>query len=376
MTSTNVARERIDYIDVIRGVAALSVACFYHYQHFSRAFQSNSTGNVPPFYSFAPFRILFERGDLMVDVFFVLSGIIFVYTYRKAVKGRLVSGRDFFIRRFSRLYPIHLLMLLFTTLIVNIYYFQFKSFPLPWKNDCFHFILNVLFVQKGFFDEGFSFNGPSWSLSIEMFMYVIFYIQSRFLKLIPSSIILIFIGVIFFSSSVHYKFLFNVEMGRGLIGFFGGCLLYEFALKDNSVFKWYVLPLAATLFFVLYINYIRFYKTMPVNFQLIGFLFIIIPCIHNNKNIQKVMNIKWLRILGDISLSMYLVHVPIQMVIIYYFKQSTITIPYNSPMLFLSYCFLVLGVSYFLHKSFEKPIQAKIRQLTPPKQIVQQSITS
>ena len=32
--------------------------------------------------------------------------------------------------------------------------------PFYQNSDIFHFALNLLFLQKGFFDSGFSFNGP------------------------------------------------------------------------------------------------------------------------------------------------------------------------------------------------------------------------
>jgi len=61
----NLLQGRLDYLDAIRGIASLIVVCFYHYQHLSDLYQSDSTGHIPPFYSFFPFKLLFDRGDLM-----------------------------------------------------------------------------------------------------------------------------------------------------------------------------------------------------------------------------------------------------------------------------------------------------------------------
>ncbi|WP_461042405.1 acyltransferase family protein [Spirosoma harenae] len=363
LTERRSSENRLYYLDVLRGIASITVACFFHYEHLSEKFQSNSIGHIPPLYSFPLFKLFFDKGDLMVDVFFVLSGIVFTYTYWETIQSRKISAFDFFIRRFSRLYPIHLLTLLVTTCIIYLFFQSFKSYPIYQNNDIFHFILNLLFLQHGFFDKGYSFNGPAWSLSIEALMYILFFIQAKYIKLIPSSILLVFLGIVFFLSPHHSNFLVNIDVGRGLIGFFSGCLLYEMILKRPSdIYLTIILPVAGLLYIIYAIWFSERIKVAH-NFQLVGILIVIIPYLHHSEFIRRHSKIRWLVILGDISLSVYLIHAPIQMLILFYFRLTGATIHYDNPLLFLFYCSCVISAGYLLHYYFEKPAQKQIRKL-------------
>jgi len=81
------ADERIDTLDLLRGIAALAVVSL----HFAWP-----GGAVP-----------FPRAYLAVDVFFVLSGFVIAYAYQY----RLDSGmpvRRYFLARLVRLYPLYI----------------------------------------------------------------------------------------------------------------------------------------------------------------------------------------------------------------------------------------------------------------------------
>ena len=43
-------------------------------------------------------------------------------------------------------------------------------------NDFRHFLLNLCFAQSWGFEYGLSFNGPTWSVSIEILLYVVFFV--------------------------------------------------------------------------------------------------------------------------------------------------------------------------------------------------------
>ncbi|WP_217537852.1 acyltransferase family protein, partial [Stenotrophomonas sp. GbtcB23] len=98
---------RFHSLDVIRGVAAL-VVVVWHWQHFLLG----GTGELAfrqtdqPFY--AQLSMFYHWGWLAVDFFFSLSGFVFFWLYGEAVATRGVDGWRFFVARFSRLYPLHL----------------------------------------------------------------------------------------------------------------------------------------------------------------------------------------------------------------------------------------------------------------------------
>lgn len=362
MNTIQKPNSRLSYLDALRGIAALLVAIFFHYQHFSILFQSNSTGSIPPFYSFLPFKLFFDKGDLMVDVFFVLSGIVFSYTYRQTIEKGDVNGFDFFVRRFSRLYPIHLLTLFIVAVLVNLYYRSFNTYPLYKYNDSYHLVLNMFFLHRGFFDKGHSFNGPAWSLSIEVIMYVIFFCQAKLLRGIWSSVVLAAIGFVFYRSPIQWTFLLNVDVGRGLMGFFSGCLIYEILIKDARRLFIIGVPIISVLLFTVYFIMIKQFVKVPIHVQLIGILATIIPLLHHSELIQRLSKARVFQYLGDISLAVYMIHVPIQFCILYYYRFSNQIIPYSSPFFFVSYGLAVITAGFVLHYYFEKPMQRAIRK--------------
>jgi peptidoglycan/LPS O-acetylase OafA/YrhL len=166
---------RLVYIDSLRGIASLAVAVFFHYRHFSSLFQP---GGAPP--RSAPFytllRPLYNYGYLAVDVFFILSGFIFCHVYAESIRSRRVTAWKFFVHRFSRLYPLHFATLCVTGVLVYAFRHQTGRFPVYQYNGLQDFVLNVLFLQSGVLDRGMSFNGPSWSLSIEALLYFCFFV--------------------------------------------------------------------------------------------------------------------------------------------------------------------------------------------------------
>jgi peptidoglycan/LPS O-acetylase OafA/YrhL len=95
-----------------------------------------------------------------VSFFFVLSGFILTYNYRD-LSGRL---RQFYIARFARLWPVHVLTLCLAVLLI------------PFKGGPFDLVLNLLLVHAWVpvRETVFSFNGVSWSVSAEVFFYLAF----------------------------------------------------------------------------------------------------------------------------------------------------------------------------------------------------------
>ena len=93
-----------------------------------------------------------------VSFFFVLSGFILTYTYRD------LSGRTgiYFVSRIARLWPVHLFTLVFAAVfVVDI------AGPLVTLSNLF--LLQAWIPQREFV---FSYNAVSWSISDEMFFYL------------------------------------------------------------------------------------------------------------------------------------------------------------------------------------------------------------
>jgi len=200
--------KHINQLDVFRGLAALSV-CAVHFTYDSI------------------FHKYFAQG-LFVQLFFTLSGFVIAYNYYHSLSDNK-SFSKFMIKRFKRLYPLHLFFLLIFLFIEFIKLFltselNFLSNNQPFEvNNIKNFFLNLLFIQH--FDNQNSFNGPSWSISVEMMLYLSFGITLLLIKKKPLLVYLNFIYIIFFivflnsyygdtkSITAYYSGIFSFSIG-------------------------------------------------------------------------------------------------------------------------------------------------------------------
>lgn len=108
-------------------------------------------------------------GGLGVVVFFVLSGFILCYVYDTKFYMHVVNYKSFLFARIARVYPLHLFMLI----VVLIQSFYYPNIMLP-SDNIYTFILNLFLIQSWGFTDLVSWNQPSWSISTEMFAYLLF----------------------------------------------------------------------------------------------------------------------------------------------------------------------------------------------------------
>ncbi len=225
-------------LDNLRGLASLSVVVF-HYKHFyfsaPGALASDFDPSTQPFYSFL--KIFYNMGYNAVQLFFVISGFVFFFVYYKSLCDQKLSGFHYFVVRFSRLYPLHAATLLIVALgqwnsirVTG----QFTVYP---YNDFYHFVLQLFFASHWGLQLGESFNGPVWSLSLEVVVYFVFYVYASQVATLSSKHLrnaLIAFGVLLIiwrasPSSIG-------EIAHAAICFFAGGLIF-FAWKKISSLK-------------------------------------------------------------------------------------------------------------------------------------------
>lgn len=105
--------------------------------------------------------------SLGVSFFYVLSGFILTYVYFRP--GAKLNLRQFFRKRFFRLYPMHIATLIAAIVLIPAVKETFgqKLFQLP---------LQLTMTQSwlGTRSVAFGFNGPAWSISAEFGFYILF----------------------------------------------------------------------------------------------------------------------------------------------------------------------------------------------------------
>lgn len=148
---------RLTRLDGLRGLAACGVAFLYHPQSL---FPAQALGAAP--------RVLGwfqDWGWTLVDLFFLISGYIFAHVYlqgpRPLTRDRLGA---FAVARMARLWPLHLLVLAVCAVL-------FHGDP---GNTGFAFAAHLLMLQAFVQPVAHTFNGPSWSISVELVCYLLF----------------------------------------------------------------------------------------------------------------------------------------------------------------------------------------------------------
>ena len=116
---------------------------------------------------------IFSKGYLAVDFFFLLSGFVIWLSYRDRIsENGFAAIPGFLARRFSRIYPLHFVILCaaiaFALLLVgtgraNPQEFPFQELP-----------LHLLLIQNWGFTTELSWNDPAWSISTETAAYLLF----------------------------------------------------------------------------------------------------------------------------------------------------------------------------------------------------------
>lgn len=380
---SNPSASRYLSLDVLRGLAALSIVV-YHWPHFffsgvRRALELPPP-NLLPFYKLM--RPVYENGFMAVDLFFSLSGFIFFCFYAKQVSENRVSGRSFAWLRFSRLYPLHFFTLLLVALLQWGYFNRYGVYFVYQVNDLQHFALQLFFASNWYPDDVLSFNGPVWSVSIEILLYAAFFFVCRYGSIRPLFLLcLTLVGMLL---SLRFDYI-----GRGLFAFFLGGLCFQAAMwiqqggeRYEKAMKYGVamvvvlsfLLLGSNLLSALAVAGIEVASTLRnkvietakleqffVGWYLRGVLFpasILLLALMENDLKRVTQPISWI---GDITYASYLLHFPLQLCWVMFLSYANVQVDFLSVTIFLTYFGLVIGFSFASFHWFEKPVQLWLR---------------
>lgn len=311
----NIMKTKEHWIDGLKGIGAFGIAFIFHYRHFVTA------GEFP--FSFFPFNDIYKWGWLFVEVFFMLSGIGMVYGYEKKIYNGEVSFSMYIKKRIAKIYPIFFETLLITTLF-EIIHINVAGSTFIYNNfDVYHFFLNVYGLQVGYMGVESSFDGPSWCISVTLFMYILFYyLINHYRKRIREDDYVYMyslcgiIGCAIIVSELNYPII-NSKMARGIACFFIGCVLAKLFIKMKKSSMIGYISFVVVLVCCGIAKY-RGYEFSWGNVQMTAIL-VIIPF-----SICAIRNISWLNVLfsnrvfvylGSISISVYLFHYPVQCMI-------------------------------------------------------------
>ena len=346
-------------LEIIRFFSALAVLV-WHYQHFSyvASIPVDFTRSRQPLY--AMLEIFYTHGNYGVQVFWCISGYIFFFKYRNEISQKRINWRHFFVLRFSRLYPLHLITLMivcgFQILYfdINKYYFVYQF------NDMNHFLLQIFLASNWGFERGYSFNGPIWSISIEALVYFLFFLVLRNFGASPRlnvlAIALCLIARGFKLGNPVFECIAFFYVG-GLAAIISQSPIVAINKARLNVLAFSILVLLPLMVSGLHVNEIK-------SFPLI-FLFIYTPVLlffaAENMPVPLVAE-KYVEMAGNTTYASYLVHFPIQLLIVLMFSHTKLTIPFYSVSFFLFFIAITLVVSGLVFNYYEMPVQRYIRK--------------
>jgi len=349
------------WVDFLRGLASISIL-IWHYHHFyytSADANSLTDPSIQPFYRL--FSVFYNYGGAAVQLFWTISGFVFANVYLNA---RTVTAKGYFVRRFARLYPLHFVTLLIVAALQFLSNKAFGHYQIYSINNVYHFLLNLSFTSGWGLEDGYSFNAPIWSVSVEVFIYIIFFLSIPYVAKKPFlaiGLILLFLplwilrvpGWLFWQCGAY---------------FYIGCFVY-YLWKTLDVYK-RAIPLLvgsilATLSVLIYYTLDRLglesgYAIFLLNLTLFPSLVLVASSIDRFDLIGLGSKV---RFIGDMTYGLYLWHIPFQIITLMIFAEFALSRDIvSSELFFLFYISSIFGISYVSYRYFELPMRLFIRR--------------
>jgi peptidoglycan/LPS O-acetylase OafA/YrhL len=342
-------------IEILRFVCAFAVL-IWHYQNFF--FVGEWTPAIGaavrptlPWYRYL--RVFYDNGSLAVEFFWVISGFIFYWHYAGPIRTRAVKFADFLTRRFSRLYPLHFVTLITVAVAQHVYYRSHQTnFIYVWDKPIW-FASHLLFASNWFTRQPLTFNAPIWSVSIEMLIYLSFFVIARAFRL---HILVAVCAAAAFAICFNFlhSFINPDVFACGMYFFAGGVAQQLSARPGVFAIAGCVLvgiPIVLTLgHYGLNAPFLLFLATSSaIVFTRLG-------------ETACGVAFRHLAFLGNATYSSYLLHFPLQLLAVMVvdeigWKRSV----FYSPISLLTYLCLVAGLSLVVYRYFEMPAQNLIR---------------
>ncbi|MDK9696083.1 MAG: acyltransferase [Siculibacillus sp.] len=359
--------ERYLGIEALRFLSAVAVV-FWHYQHFylsvDDVFLVPFTRDREPLWWL--FRAFYDHGYLAVWVFWQISGFIFFWKYHEAIARGEVGSWRFFVLRFSRLYPLHFATLLVVAVLQGVYALGHQgAFFVYADNDLRHFALNLVFAPAWGFEKAMSFNGPIWSVSVEVVIYALFFALSTLGRSgLVRRVAVAAVAIVLLGLNSRYGPVPGARMILNCVAYFfiGGAIHATIARLSPELLR-RAAPAALAAALVLAWATFRGETDTP-KWAALGFTSLVVfgalgldgwPAVE--RLLERVAP------LADTTYSSYLVHFPIQIAAVALtdrlgFERSI----YDSPLALIGFLLATFWLGWVVFHRFERPAQTWLRR--------------
>lgn len=317
-------------------------------------------------YPVTPLRI----GGEAVCFFFILSGFVLSYGYGDKLTIKVVTYKDFWVRRLTKLYPLHWLLLPIGFWITRDIF-----------NQTYYYIpANILLLQSWIPNHYsyYSGNGISWFLSTTVLLYIIFPYLWKILSrlsirwwIVTFAILIVFRCFLEFTVSDEVKtawlyispFTRWMDFTIGIITF----LMYR-ELQSKNKFSKVSLQLFVLFSIILIIGilYITYKVSYPLALLWISYSCLICGSVlleiicTNNFQCQYPSLTRIINELSNISFSFYLVH---QIIILILFNHRPLNMLDEELIRFIAILAICIIIAYVSFHYFEKPIAKRLQVL-------------
>lgn len=354
---TNTVKNHINVIQYMRGLAALMVL-LYHGSIFLGPYGTGIGGML-----FGP------AGNMGVDMFFIVSGLIMVIT-TKNFTGSSVEIITFAINRFSRILPTYIICSVAAFFIIWIFGGEFMPVE--------RLIKSLLFIPTG---GGFGpvYGWPAlnvgWTLNYEVYFYIIFCISlffgsKRYNFLFASIILIIYFAPMMSDRAINsqvattYNFSFNylnLMTNPIILLFLVGVAIGIIYLSSFKLSKHTSLLLCFSSLVMVCLQYIyKFRVDHGVSQWGLSIVPLVFSLVISTKSLR-IPDIKALSWLGDISYSVYLVHPIILYVNISMMRAIGLGAYQKGPIALIFFAAISLASSVIIHKLIEKRLSNFVR---------------
>jgi peptidoglycan/LPS O-acetylase OafA/YrhL len=348
------ATQKLDQLTITRFIAALSVVV------------DHSGRNLEIFRYFQMFIV----GPTAVSYFFVLSGFVMAFVYYRP--GVPFDFRNYWLARFSRIYPVYILAFALTCL----HYPNMLSRAEPaeiWSH--------ILLYQAWIPNYALLFNSAAWSLSVEVFFYLllpflILWAMSRPVK----QVIWFSLGLWVISQFVHFLLTMHFasrtenwlpffplfHLNQFLLGLAGGIWYLansaRLVVSQSTNRIWLFIALGILLLILSLRAYLpAFPQSFSLDTGLLAplFLLIILTLALDKSGLSNFLSHPGLVLLGNASYGIYILHIPIAWLLNWLLALLGIKLLPEAA--FLIYVLTVIGSCILIFKYIERPAQNWLR---------------
>lgn len=304
---------RLEYLDGLRGVAALAVVIFHMNIFFSIALPYDG---ILGLLRLAQGRL--TNGNFAVCLFFVLSGYVLTVPFRTEARRKKLGEAT--VKRYFRLTPV-----VFASVVISFFLWMTVGYRttemlqygpgFAYMGEAYNFtpsfidaILSGLFTS---YAGNYQYNEPLWTISVELwgsmmlFAFIGLFYSSKNYLIISFATSIILILMMGYNGIYYSLFLAGSCLHRVKLNYFHP-LFIILAIYLGSIDAWS--KDAIFLFNYVGLELTGFQHTIPPH--AIGSI-ILVGCILNSAVSQKLLSARPLRFLGNISFALYAIHIPV-----------------------------------------------------------------